>query len=241
MKQLNNIQIILCNTSHPGNIGSAARAMKTMGLHKLILVDPIAKPDDHSLALSCNARDVVENIRIAATLDEVIISSELVIAMTGRKREFSDRLITPKAVIPEIMSTIANGAQVSIVFGNEQHGLTIEQQERCNRLVTIPGNPEYFSLNLAQAVQIMCYEIYSNYNPDLTHLINPVQKANHGDTQYLLTNLDKIMQQTEYYTKKNPERIMRRLQKILHKADLEREEADLLHGIFKQIQRKLGQ
>jgi tRNA/rRNA methyltransferase len=87
----------------------------------------------------------------------------------------------------------------------------------------------------------MCYEIYSNYNPDLTHLINPVQKANHGDSQYLLASLDKIMQQTEYYTKKNPERIMRRLQKILHKADLEREEADLLHGIFKQIQRKLGQ
>ncbi|MBX9598423.1 MAG: RNA methyltransferase [Burkholderiales bacterium] len=241
MKSLNNIQIILCNTSHPGNIGSAARAMKTMGLHKLILVDPITQPDDHSLALSCNARDVVENARIVVSLDEVIASSELVIAMTGRKREFSDRLITPKAVIPEIMSAIANDAQVSIVFGNEQHGLTIEQQERCNRLVTIPGNPEYFSLNLAQAVQIMCYEIYSNYNPDLTHLINPVQKANHGDSQYLLASLDKIMQQTEYYTKKNPERIMRRLQKILHKADLEREEADLLHGIFKQIQRKLGQ
>ena len=90
--------------------------MKTMGLHKLILVDPIAKPDDHSLALSCNARDVVENIRIAATLDEIISSSELVIAMTGRKREFSDRLITPKAVIPEIMSSIANNAQVSIVL-----------------------------------------------------------------------------------------------------------------------------
>lgn len=237
--QLNNIQIILCNTSHPGNIGSAARAMKTMGLLNLTLVDPIIKPDDHSLALACNAKDVVTNAKIINGLDSAIEKSHLVIAMTGRKREFNDRLHSPKEIIPEILQAINNQQQVSIVFGNEQSGLTIEQQEKCNRLVTIPGNPQYFSLNLAQAVQIMCYEIYSNYNPNLEHLINPVQKIQQLDIQHLLQNWHETLTKIEFDKNKNMERVMRRLQKILHKADLEREEADLLHGMFKKIRQKL--
>lgn len=240
MTKLDNIQIVLCNTSHTGNIGAAARAMKTMGLFNLTLVSPINKPDDHALALSCNARDVVQNAKIVDSLDEAIANSYLTIAMTGRKREFSDKLQSPKEAVAEIITAVNNNHQISIVFGNEQHGLTISQQEKCNRLVTIPGNPEYFSLNLAQAVQIMCYEIYSNYNPSLEHLINPIQKANHGDTQYLLNSIDEILTKTGYYYHKNEERVMRRLQKILHRADLEREEADLLHGIFKKIKISLA-
>ena len=236
---LNNIQIILCNTSHTGNIGSAARAMKTMGLFNLTLVSPLVQPDDHSLALSCNAKDVVTNAKIIDNLDDAISNSHLVIAMTGRKREFNDRLHTPKEIIPEILESITSNQQVSIVFGNEQSGLTSEQQEKCNRLVTIPGNPQYFSLNLAQAVQIMCYEIYSNYNPNLEHLINPVQKTNQQDIQHLLHNWQETLNAVEFDKHKNMERVMRRLQQILHKADLEREEADLLHGMFKKIRQKL--
>jgi rRNA methylase len=105
---LNNLQIILCNTSHPGNIGSAARAMKTMGILNLVLVDPIHQPDDHTLALSCNAKDVVENAQIVHGLDAAIENSHLVIALTGRKREFSDNLLTPKEIMPEILSSIRN-------------------------------------------------------------------------------------------------------------------------------------
>lgn len=237
---LNNIQIVLCNTSHPGNIGSAARAMKTMGLYNLTLVAPLVMPDDHSLALSCNAKDVVENCKIVDTLDTAIADSHLVIAMSGRKREFNDRLHSPKEIYPEIFSSIHNQERVSIVFGNEQNGLTIEQLERCNRLVTIPGNPKYFSLNLAQAVQIMCYEIYSNYNSDLSFLQNPVQRATEKDTQLLLNNLDNILNSVEFYNNKNKSRTLRRLQHILHKAELEREDADLLHGILKQIKQGLN-
>lgn len=236
---LNNLQIILCNTSHPGNIGSAARAMKTMGILNLVLVDPIHQPDDHTLALSCNAKDVVENAQIVHGLDAAIKNSHLVIALTGRKREFSDNLLTPKEIMPEILSSIRNQQNVSLVFGNEQSGLTIEQQEKCNRLVTIPGNPEYFSLNLAQAVQIMCYEIYSQYNPNLEHLINPVQKIDQRDVQHLLENLQTTLTAVEFDKHKNMERVMRRLQKIIHKADLEREEADLLHGMLKKVRQKL--
>lgn len=236
---LDNIQIVMCNTSHPGNIGSAARAMKTMGLHNLTLVAPLVMPDDHSLALSCNAKDVVENCKIVDDIDTAIADSHIVIAMTGRKREFNDRLHSPKEIIPEIFETIQNNEHVSIVFGNEQNGLTIEQLEKCNRLVTIPGNPKYFSLNLSQAVQIMCYEIYSNYNPNLEFLQNPVKRATEKDVQLVLANFDEILTNVDYYSQKNVERTLRRLQNIFHKAELEREDVDLLHGMFKQIKQNL--
>lgn len=239
MQQLDNIQIVLCNTSHPGNIGSAARAMKTMGLHNLTLVSPLVQPDDHSLALSCNAKDVVENCKIVDDIDTAIADSHIVIAMTGRKREFNDRLHSPKEIIPEIFEAIQRNENVSIVFGNEQNGLTIEQLEKCNRLVTIPGNPKYFSLNLSQAVQIMCYEIYSNYNPNLEFLQNSVKRATEKDVQLLLSSFDEILTKAGYYPQKNVERTLRRLQNIFHKAELEREDADLLHGMFKQIKQTL--
>lgn len=238
--KLQQIKVILCNTSHAGNIGAAARAMKTMGLTKLILVDPLIKADDHSLALACNAREVVENAQYVPHLSDALAECHLAIAMTGRKREFNDRLQTPKQLLPEILTALETNLQLALVFGNEQHGLTIPQLELCNRLVTIPGNPAYFSLNLAQAVQIIAYEIYSNYAPNLQHLINPIQKANLGDSQYLLASLDQIMTTTKYYQHKNKDRVLRRLQKILHKADLEREEADLLHGVLNKIKTSLS-
>lgn len=237
--QLSNIQVVLCNTSHPGNIGSAARAMKTMGITTLTLVAPMVQPDDHSLALSCNAKDVINNCRIVATLEQAIADSHLVIAMTGRKREFNERIATPKEITPEILTTIANQEKVSLVFGNEQNGLTIEQLEKCNRLVTIPGNPEYFSLNLAQAVQIVCYEIYSNYNPNLEHLKTELRRATAQDIEHLLKRLDSLLSGSGFYTARNQTWVLRRLQNILHKAQLNREEADLLHGIFNNLSEKI--
>lgn len=234
---LNNIQIILCNTSHTGNIGSAARAMKTMGLYNLTLVAPLVMPDDHSVALSCNASDVVLQAKIVTTLDEAIADSNLIIAMTGRKREFNTRLQTPKQIIPEILSTINRDAKVSIVFGNEQSGLTIPQLEKCNRLVTINGNPEYFSLNLSQAVQIMAYEIYSNFNTNLEHLKNEVNLASKHDVQIILDRLDNMLTERNFYDYKNHTRTIRRLQSILIKADLTREDVDLLHGVLRALQK----
>ena len=232
---LNNIEIVLCNTSHPGNIGAAARAIKTMGVYNLALVAPRVAIDDHALALASNAGDVVQNAQIHPDLSSAIAASHLVIALTGRKREFNQHLQTPKEILPEIFATIAAGHKVSIVFGNEQSGLSIEQLEQCNRRVTIAGNPAYFSLNLAQAVQIIAYEIYSNYTPDLSALKSPCELINQHDLQHLLENWDNLLTRSNYYKHKNKSRVLRRLQKILHKANLEREESDLLHGIFKHL------
>ena len=230
------ISIVLCNTSHTGNIGSVARAMKTMGLTNLILVDPVVMPDDHSRALACSAADVVDNAKILTTLDEALHDTTLSIAMTARKREFTHNLSTPKQIIPEIFTHIKSDNKVAIVFGSEKNGLTIEQLEKCNQLVTIPGNQEYFSLNLAQAVQIMCYEIYSNYDSSLEHLVATTKPATFADNQGILNHLNSILNSLNFYKNKNEERVKRRLQNIVNKASLEREDVDLLRGILKFIE-----
>ncbi|MCC2626054.1 MAG: tRNA ((32)/uridine(32)-2-O)-methyltransferase TrmJ [Burkholderiales bacterium] len=236
---LNNIKIVLCNTSHNGNIGSAARAMKTMGITNLILVNPTAALDDHAIALACNASDVVRNAKIVTSLDEALSDTVLAIGLSARKREYTPHLSTPKEILPEIFTSIAGGNKVAIVFGSEKFGLSIEEVEKCNRLVTIPGNPEYFSLNLAQAVQIMCYEIYSQYNGSVAHLEQGIEPANFADNQGILNHLETILNLANYKNKDNKQ-TRRKLQNILHKAQLERDEVDLLRGILKAIEIKLN-
>ena len=241
MSYFNNISIVLCNTSHPGNIGSVARAMKTMGLVNLILVDPVSKPDDHSRALACNAADVVDNAKILTSLDEALDETTLSIAMTSRKREFTHSLSTPKQIIPEIFTNVNHGNKIAIVFGSEKNGLTIGQLEKCNRMVTIPGNKEYFSLNLAQAVQIMCYEIYSNYDSSLERLVAITKPATFADNQGVVNHIDNILTNLSFYKNKNKERVVRRLQNIINKARLEREDVDLLRGMLKHIENNVLQ
>lgn len=227
------IKIVLCNTSHNGNIGSTARAMKTMGIYDLTLVEPKITPDDHAIALASNAADIVINAKILDSLEEAIANSTLAIALTARRRENSQELQTPKQIMPEVINHLSQGNHVSFVFGTERTGLSISQLERCNRMVTIPGNPEYFSLNLAQAVQIICYELYSSFNSDISHLKNASIPATLADNAGVLSHLDELLTQLNYYKHKNSERTLRRLQHIIYKAHLERHEIDLIRGILR--------
>lgn len=236
---LNNISIVLCDTSHQGNVGATARAMKTMGIYNLVLVNPLAPPDEHAIALSCNAADIITNAKIVNSLDIALENTVIAIAMTARRREFTHHLYTPKEIVSQIFETINNNQNIAIVFGSERSGLTISQLEKCNRLVTIPGNPDYFSLNLSQAVQIMCYEIYSNFNNSLKALKQELELASFDDNQRLLQHFDQTLQQANYYKNKNSERVIRRLQNILYKASLEREDVDMLHGMLRALNKKI--
>lgn len=236
MSILNNIRVVLCNTSHNGNIGSAARAMKTMGISDLWLVSPQVLPDDHSRALSCNAYDVLENAKIVNSLDDALSDTTLSFATTARRREFSEQLFTPRESASEILQTITNGEKIALVFGAEKTGLSIEEVEKCNRLLTIPGNPEYFSLNLANAVQIVCYEIYSNYDSNLSKFKNnEIEKATYQDNQGIIAQLEHVLKQINYG--KNINQTMRNLQHIVNKANLERNEVDLVRGILRNIEK----
>jgi tRNA (cytidine32/uridine32-2'-O)-methyltransferase len=153
-----NIRIVLVNTSHPGNIGGAARAMKNMGLERLYLVEPKEYPSDKAVWRSAGAVDVLENAVVVETLDEAIKGCGLVVGTSARERRIPWPLLNPREC-GESVWTESEQHEVAVVFGREDRGLTNEELHKCNYHVHIPANPDYSSLNLATAVQVICYEI----------------------------------------------------------------------------------
>ncbi|MDK4696391.1 RNA methyltransferase [Kingella negevensis] len=256
---LANIRIVLSRTSHPANIGAAARAMKTMGLSQLVLVapnimetpmtpePPVFNPDDvanfrlpeESFILASGAVDVLENAKIVATLPEALHGTVLSCALTSRRRELTSPLKTPRELTPELLVAAQAGQQVALVFGNETFGLSIDEVQECNRLMTIAGNPNYFSLNLAQAVQVVCYEIFSQTHADLSHLIPERNLATADQVAGMVQHLQSAMEQMDFFRKRNAERMMRRLHSLFNRANTTTEDIDILRGFFNMVQTKL--
>ncbi|VEH87156.1 tRNA/rRNA methyltransferase [Neisseria animaloris] len=256
---LDNIHIVLARTSHPANIGSAARAMKTMGLHRLTLVAPqliatpmtenpplfdAAKPQDfklpeESFVLASGAADVLENARIVATLDEALAHTTLSCALTSRKRELTAPLQTPRQLVPELLQAASDGRQVALVFGNETFGLSIEEVQNCNRLMTINGNPDYFSLNLAQAVQVVCYELFSQTDMPMKHLEQETRPATHEQIAGMVGHMESVMNDIGFFNRRNSERLMRRMQNLFMRADTQTEDIDILRGFLNTVKRNL--
>ncbi|MCP1659851.1 RNA methyltransferase [Neisseria perflava] len=256
---LHNIRIILSRTSHPANIGSAARAMKTMGLTRLTLVAPnlmatpmtpephtfdAAKPQDfklpeESFILASGAADVLEHAAIVATLDEALADTTLSCALTSRRRELTAPLQTPRELVPELLQAAARGEQVALVFGNETFGLNIEEVQACNRLMTISGNPDYFSLNLAQAVQVVCYEICSQTGMQMSHLQQEDHAATHEQIKGMVGHLESLMHDVDFFRRRNSERMMRRMQSLFARANTQTEDIDILRGFFNKVKQNL--
>lgn len=256
---LNNIHIILCRTSHPANIGAAARAMKTMGLQRLTLVapnliatpmtatPPIFNPDcpdtfrlpEESRILASGAADILDNCRIVADLHLALADSVLSCSLTSRRRELSAPLQTPRQLTPELLQAAQNGLQVALVFGNETNGLSIDEVNACNRLMTINGNPDYFSLNLAQAVQVVCYELFSQTDQPMTHLQQDDTPASHRQVQGMIEHLHQTMHDIDFFRHRNSGRMMRRMNALFNRAAPTREDIDILRGFFKRIQQKI--
>ena len=256
---LDNISVVLTRTSHPANIGSAARAMKTMGLTRLVLVAPnlMATPmtpeppvfdpqnpqdfvlPEESRILASGAADVLDAARIAATLDEALADTVVSCALTSRKRELTAPLQTPRQLTPEILQSARAGQQTALVFGNETFGLSIEEVQSCNRLMTIAGNPAYFSLNLAQAVQVVSYEIYSQTDADLSHLVPPKHPATHEQITGMSAHMAELMDGIGFFNRRNGERIVRRLHNLFARAKPETEDIDLLRGFFNTVRKRI--
>jgi tRNA/rRNA methyltransferase len=234
---LKNIRIVLARPSHPGNIGSAARAMKTMGLHRLYLVAPKEFPSEQADTLASGAVDVLRNATVVDSLEQALADVTVAAALTSRRRELTTPLAVPRETAPELVARARDGEQVALVFGNETFGLSIEEVEQCNRLVTIPGNPEYFSLNLAMAVQVMTYELFSHVGVGVDYLRAESPSATGDDVEGLCGHLDQTMEQIGYYRRRNSERLKRRMRTLFNRAGLLREEVDILRGFFKQVQR----
>lgn len=234
---LDRIRIVLSRTSHPGNIGAAARAMKTMGLTRLCLIEPASFPDPVADARASGANDVLENARVVASLDEALEGTILSAAVTARRRERSVPIRTAREAAPELVAFGAQG-DVALVFGTETSGLTNEEVERCSMPVTIPANPAFSSLNLGAAVQLLCYELrIAALSPSAPAEPLPTL-ATFDEIEGLHRHLERAMTASGFYDPANPKRLLQRLRRLFGRVRLEKEEVNILRGIVAALERK---
>lgn len=238
---LNNIRIVLVETTHPGNIGAAARAMKTMGLTELCLVKPATTfPNADSTARAAGADDILVNAKICDSLDDALADCGLIIGTSARHRRLSIKLLNPHQC-GELAIANAPQNKVAIMFGREHAGLTNEELNRCHYHVHIPSNKDFSSLNLAAAVQIISYEIKINSlnNTAIETGKNDTVFASDHEVQLFYKNLQQTLTMIDFLKTDSPRKLMPRLQRLFNRANLEKMELDLLMGIFNKVQQKI--
>jgi tRNA/rRNA methyltransferase len=226
---LANIRIVLLETSHPGNLGAVARAMKVMGLSDLALVNPRCEIDEAARARASGAVDVLEAARRFSSLDDALADTVLAAACTSRRRDLPHPAYTPRQAAPEIVQ-LARSGPVAIVFGSETFGLSNEQLMKCRWLINIPTNPDYASLNLGAAVQVLAYELRSTAE-DAVLPLPAFEPATHAAQESLLAELEKGLVDIGFHDPANPRRLMLRLRRFFAKAGLEKEEVAIWRGI----------
>lgn len=227
---LNNIRVVLSHTTHPGNIGAAARAMKTMGLHHLYLINPRHFPDPLATAMAAGADDILGNAVVCASIDEALQGVAFTVAMTARLRDISIQVRTPREAMPQVLQE-ATSHPVALLFGTEMSGLTNEEMGRAQLGVNIPAHPDFSSLNIAAAVQVVAYELVvaaQSYRPQVQDIV-PVT---HERMEGLYAHLEKTLFEIGFFTTQNPARLMLRLRRLFARARPEEEEINILRGIL---------
>ncbi|MFA6013636.1 MAG: RNA methyltransferase [Gallionellaceae bacterium] len=226
---LNNVRVILSHTTHPGNIGAAARAMKTMGLSQLYLINPRLFPDAQATAMAAGADDVLANAIICSTLDEALTGVVMVAGMSARVRDISQEVLAPRAAMPLLIQH--SQQPVALLFGTEMSGLTNEELARCQIMVRIPVSPEYTSLNLAAAVQLVSYELrLASEQGDCGAPQTHPASAEHVEAYF--QQLEKTLVEIEFINTKHPTKLMHKLRRLYSRARLEQEEINILRGIL---------
>ncbi|CAJ1867064.1 tRNA (cytidine/uridine-2'-O-)-methyltransferase TrmJ [Aeromonas hydrophila] len=235
---LDQIRIVLVNTSHTGNMGSAARAMKTMGLSQMVLVDPQVQPDDNAYALAAGASDLLANARIVSTLDEAIADCGLVIGTSARSRTLSWPMLNPREAGEKL---VTEGMQhpVALVFGRERTGLTNDELQKCHYHVAIPANPEYSSLNLAMAVQTLCYEVRMHWlqQEQVGETDMAVDYPSAEQLEGFYQHLEQTLLKTGFIADDHPGQVMSKLRRLFNRARPEAVELNILRGILTSVQK----
>lgn len=236
---LDRIRIVLVNTSHPGNIGAAARAMKTMGLSRLYLVQPLEFPHAEATAMASTAVDVLLSARTFGSLDEALTDCVLAIGTTARSRSLEWPGLTPAESVQTLLQHSGKG-DVALVFGRERSGLTNDELARCQFMTSIPANPEYSSLNLAAAVQVYGYELRQALEQGVSRnaggeddelpATNAQMEGFYGHLQQALREIGVIADDRPYET------LLRRLRRLFNKAQLTITEINILRGILSAAQ-----
>jgi tRNA/rRNA methyltransferase len=236
------VRFVLVETSHPGNIGAVARAMKTMGFSELVLVNPRfadAIHQDEAVAFASGAQDILEGARIVGSIEEALADCNFVAAVSARLREFSPPVVTPRALAGQLMTEA--GLNAALLFGSERYGLPNDTVAKANVLINIPANPDYSSLNLAQAVQVLAYECRLAQCGDALPSSGvgfQGEAASAAQIDGMYAHLEQALVSIEFLNPDNPKKLMPRLKRLFSRTQLETEEVNILRGIANQILQK---
>ena len=237
--QTNLINIVLVDTIHPGNIGSVARAMKTMGLKRLSLVNPRVFPSEESNALAGNATDVLENAQIFTSIKDAIMDSTFVYATSSRDRSIQWPLMDAEAAAKNICEEVGSKKEVSIIFGKEDRGLTNDELELANKLIEIPANPEYPVLNLAMSAQIISYEILKASSINQNKEWRDYPEVNSKQLQMLIDHFIETAIDIDVIDPDNPKKIISRIKRMFTRLQPDEMEASFMRGFLSGIKKKL--
>ena len=244
---LSNIRVVLVNTSHPGNIGGAARAMKNMGLSRLVLVEPRLFPHHEADARASGAGDILEHAQVVATLEEALVGCNLVLGTSARDRRIPWPLLDPRECGQKVVDEAAQGAEIALVFGREDSGLTNEELQRCHYHVHIPSDPEFSSLNLGAAVQVLSYEIRmswlaaqgqpSKVEKDEVASTKSGELATMDELERFYEHLEQTLVAIEFLDPEKPRHLMARLRRLYGRSSVSRAEMNILRGILTETQK----
>lgn len=230
------VRIVLVATSHPGNIGAAARAMKNMGLGDLVLVAPRLFPHAEATARASGADDLLARARVVDTVAAAIADCGLVAATTARERDANTRVLDVRAAMPKLLAESSRGP-VAILFGNERYGLSNEELAAAHLLLRIPANPDYASLNIAMAVQLVSYELYRARGAQVAAPPNPVPLATGEEMAQLFAHWETVMNEVDFRDRTaSGIHLMNRVRRFLLRAELDHNEANILRGFLTSIQ-----
>lgn len=244
---LQNIRVVLVNTSHPGNIGGAARAMKNMGLSRLVLVDPEDFPSGEAVARASGAVDILEAAQVVGTLEEALVGCSVVLGTSARDRRIPWPLLDPRECATTCLEHVGLGGEVALVFGREYAGLTNEELQRCQFHVHIPSDPGFSSLNLATAVQVLTYEVRMAWlaaqgqptkmnKLETTAMLN-TQLVTADELELFYGHLESTLVEIGFLDPQNPRHLMSRLRRLYGRSAISRLEMNILRGILTETQK----
>lgn len=241
---LQRIRVVMVHTSHSGNIGSAARAMKTMGLTNLVLVSPKDFPSGEAFAMSSGAADVLDKAKVVETLEEAIADCGFVVGASARSRNLPWPLVNPREMAQQALALPAQ-TNIALVFGRERSGLTNDELARCTCHVNIPANPDYSSLNVASAVQVLCYEIRMSAvlsqgdEQPMWGVEWDQPLATSGQLEGLFEHWQRLLVDIDFLDPTNPRTLMSKIRRLVLRAQPDEVEANILRGMLSHIDKNL--
>lgn len=254
---LGQVRIVLVETSHPGNIGAAARAMKNMGVRDLVLVNPVSFPHRDATSRASGAGDILDRARVVTSLDQALADCAMVFGASARQRSLPWPIMEPAAAAGKALDASLGGAAVAFLFGREDSGLSNEELQRCHYHVQIPTVADFSSLNMAMAVQVLTYELRSYYlrhleaGTDNTNLdsrrvamLSPLDEgwdqplASVEEFELFMEHLEQVLVEIEFHDPKRPRQLLQRMRRLLQRAHPDRMEINILRGILRNVQTK---